>query len=402
MLASSYHIFIYSFTFNNKEIKKILKTLKKHNWMEINFETEFKDSQAKEDYFNSYAVFQYFNEQTRSVLFHENDAVKDFELYHNGKKINNGKYAIRKEKEVFSLKINSIRLKIFCSGCGLLIFDLSNDQKISIDDLNKINEYGRRLSLPFIASNPHPLVSDSIEIFVDDEKIASEDFKAIISRLNDDFLSEKNKFSYYYESNLISKLLPIEHETSDDRMFVCSLFRKDDLMSKYCEYSDGEYAFLNANELYKFIFVETSLSCQNKNMKKRILEKSTYARWIDYGTLYGITPHSFVCLTGEDEFLKYSVINPFLHHYVEMVCLALIQRDFIALMLNEISKVSMTKQEDMIFIKSKFLEFENKIFLSKVTMQEQGIELFDLIREKLDIDEEYEILLRKLNIIGIL
>ena len=405
MLAYSYHIFIYSFNFNNREFGKTLETLKKHHWVEFNFEEEFKDTIDKEDYFNKYAAYQYFNEQSRSLLFHENDMVKNFELWHNGEKVNNGKYVIKKGNENFILIIKNIKLKLFSTGSGLMIFELENYGNHSMEDINKINEYGRRLTLPFIGSSPHPLVSDSIEIFVHGEKIALENFKDTIDKLNSDFLNEKDKFSLFAKSKLISELMPIEHNTSDDRMFVCSLARNNELVDKTCEYSLNEYGYLNgfdndeekssSNELYKYAFVETSLTCQNKNMKKRKLQESIYSRWADYGTLYGITSFSFVCLTREDEFLKYSVINPFVNQYVEMTCLAIIQRDSIALMLREIL-------EDNALLKNMFLEFQNWLLMSKITMQEQGVELFDLMRKQLDIKSEYEVLEGKLKNIGIL
>ena len=406
MLACSYHIFIYSFTFNYSDFGKILENLKKHHWVELNFEEEFKSTLDKEDYFNKYAEFQYFNEQVRSILFHKNDVVKNFELYHNGLRINDGKYVIKKGNDIFELKIKSIKLKLFCTGSGLLIFDLANNHKISMEDINKINEYGRRLSLPFIGVSPHPLVSDSIEILADGEVIASEKFKDTIDKLNDDFLNEKSKVSILSKSEIVSKLLPFEYNTSDDRMFVCCLVRNNDLSDKTCSYLNNDYAYLNdcvndgktsSNELYKFAFVETSLSCQNKNMKRRKLEESIYPRWADYGTLFGMTPHSFVCLTREDEFLEYSVINPFINIYTEILCLALVQRDSIALMINEISKMSLAKREDIILMEKRFFDFQRKLLLSKVTMQEQGIELFDLMRERLDILNEYKLLERKMS-----
>jgi len=404
MLACSYHIFIYSFNFNNLDIDNIVEKLKKYHWVETNFEEEFKNTLDKEEYFNKYATYQYFNEQVRYILFHKNDVVKNFELWHNGEKVDNGKYVVKKGNDEIILIIKSIKLKLFSTGSGLIIFDLENYGWTSMEDINKINEYGRRLTLPFIGSGSHPLVSDSIEIFVHGKKIASENFKDTIDKLNTNFLNEKKKFSFSAKSKLISELLPIEHNTSDDRMFVCSLARNNELVDRTCEYSLNEYGYLNdfdndeenssSNELYKYTFIETSVTCQNKNMKKRKLEESIYARWADYGTLYGITSFSFVCLTREDEFLKYSVITPFVNQYVEMVCLAIIQRDSIALMLKEIL-------EDAL-LKNKFLEFQNWLLMSKITMQEQGVELFDLMRKQLDIKSEYEVLEGKLKNIGIL
>ena len=64
-----------------------------------------------------------------------------------------------------------------------------------------------------------------------------------------------------------------------------------------------------------FAVDQDDATCQSVTMRKALLEEFIDSRWIEYGTIHGVTHQSFMALTSEtapDE----SVISPFMDMYV--------------------------------------------------------------------------------------
>ncbi len=76
----------------------------------------------------NYSAYQYFNNAARSVIFTlENNDKQSVTCYRYMPELfknkNHGvKYVIRKGNQEFSLPINGIRLKLYNTGIGLLIY----------------------------------------------------------------------------------------------------------------------------------------------------------------------------------------------------------------------------------------------------------------------------------------
>lgn len=67
--------------------------------------------------------------------------------------------------------------------------------------------------------------------------------------------------------------------------------------------------FINSDFWYKYVFVDSGdndydVTCQNKELRTKLIKESTYERWQKFGTLYGITRYSMVALTDEGDFCK--------------------------------------------------------------------------------------------------
>ncbi|NLD50276.1 MAG: hypothetical protein GX660_24320, partial [Clostridiaceae bacterium] len=359
-LPYSYHTFIFPFIWTNDQ-KSFRRISPGQYWHPTNWDEEVIPHHTTEDnndkYLQDYASFQYFNRHARNLIFGigKDSLVHNYEFKLDGNQDEKdiiGEYVIKHGKEKFVLAVRGIKLKLVNNGIGILYFQLEyygdkyiDEKKESgydIKDVNKINEYGRRINLPFILKrngdaqeNSHPVVADSIELdlHVKEDLELVQDFK----ELNQKYLKGDKKPALIYIPPFIKNLLNLDgiSPALDDRMFVCCLVR-DDSLSKSIKGENGEYNYLSqcydrskesiSNVLYAFAFIEENLTCQNINMKRSILKKSIYARWIDYGTIHGVTHHSLICVTGEDKDLETYVIAPFVTQYVQMAILALLQR----------------------------------------------------------------------------
>ena len=311
--------------------------------------------------------------------------------------------------------------------------------------INFINQLGRRVIVPCLAAkdskkensedtgdpqivtallNANKIIISGLHF---DSKSGAEE-KPIEVDFNNRYLnSETIEFNQPIE--LISRMLFSQGEkieeynikpVLDDRMFTACLYRKNGysplkstafnscLNQKAADRNfdkDSVYRYLNpyayrseAERLYKFVFLEDDLSCQNTNMLKEKLEKHVLGRWIDYGTVHAATEYSLVCVTGEGEFLRGSVINPFLTQYIDIVKLALAQRAIITNLEEKTQKVSNVLSsaknhnsdqflEDVEGLWQEYILFENQMYLPEVTFQEQGVELYDLIKQSLRLKE---------------
>ena len=527
----SYHTFLFPFIW--KTDKKVDGKIKKielnefldlitdngtgSRWTPYDWKKRKEDEKFLSDYWmQDYQTYQYFTESANELIFNckGRDTVRCF--YYSDAFSKNGKYIITKWGNKYELNINNIRLNIYDAGIAVLIMEMENCDHTSLDDVNAINEFGRRINLPFLISGCSPsLCADSIEIrfegnpipdkddpFIQNYKQISLDIKS--TRIDAGFETDKkfknesgkilveDDISFTYIMEPIQTLLDggkgkrtksvtanPEHKNEpnkfyikpcvDDRMFVCCIVTDSALSNEikgidsdalsYCqdmnvrlkrvgctfslkddvytirssegkEYKltkeDFEYKvgkdqsgtkteyyivpdrsdklhslYMNGwadettlpNRLYKFMYIENDLSCQNPEMKKRILSDSIYDRWIQSGTIYGITHHSICCITDPG---VNSVIISFLIQYVHMATLALVQRSVILMLEDEVAAVSNKFKEDVDVseedireierLQAKYVKIQNQIMLSEVTVQEQGVEIYQMMRKQLYIE----------------
>ncbi|WOC31808.1 MULTISPECIES: hypothetical protein [Caproicibacterium] len=441
MLPYSYHTFLFPFLWDNggetewNDFKKILDIGKR--WIDTNWNgEEIPGNRCKDEWHLDYAAYQYFTEPARAILFNSrNDgAVHSFRYKYKDRYSNKiGKYIIVKNQSDMVLDIFDIKLNIYESGVAILIFELENYNYKTLKEVNKINEYGRRINMPYIPDGTsHTLCADEIKIKFCDDDFACENYKQTLAELDESFESAKNKMSLTYVMSPIKKLIDggglenggLQVTTKkvnvdvnkffiqpcvDDRMFVCCLIRDAKALQGLTEWipigESGEYSYLNdcymkdhkfSDDFYKTIFIENEITCVSRRMKKELLKKCVYDRWIDYGTLYACTHHSMICFTGESADLIH-VYNSFLTMYIQLAILVLAQRATILALSAKASKVSNELKEDkrkttknhlekIEELQKKYVIAQNQLFITEATVQEQGVEIYALIREQLYIN----------------
>lgn len=443
-LPYSYHTFLFPFIWKTSEdqdlskFKRILSVGKQ--WIE----TSWKEGENPEDentavWCQNYQAYQYFTDATNDAVFgtRGDHVVECFTYRPNGKSFSevNGRYIIRKEEKTYTLRINGINLYIYEVGTALLCFELENFAARTLDDVNKINEYGRRVNFPFLVSDmTHPVCADCIQIWFDDELFDEENYRMTSKNIKTNAIDYlKEHISQSYIMSPVQKILDndgtdnggysvtahIAHKNSntfyikpciDDRMFVCCLVRDDDYSKKIKEFNadDNDYRIFSdcykkageedlSEQIYKLFFIEKDCTCQSRTMRKDILKESLYTRWIDCGTLYGVTHHSIVCLTSRYEGIIASVINPFLTIYVRMAIIMLIQRATILLFEDEAAKISGSFSDNheisseqlrnIEILQARYVKAQNQLFLSELTAQEQGVEIHEMFRKQLYVEK---------------
>lgn len=416
------------------------------NWTEWGEHIKKNDKAPIENY-NEYT---YFYNNVRDAIYGNDQAPNKrqnmVKIYHY-KKEEQGKYIIgcKREKsnphekieeqyecKEYCLKLTKVELKIYTTGIGILSFFVENDKYDTLDELTQINEYGRRIFPQFIDletgetdKTKEVFLAEYLKIEYGETKIEerfNEDYRVsgnkvaqiIVGMLGKRyFSSDKDAIHSYKDQELFFAIRPL----IDDRMFVVSSWINDEQSKNLASYTknkkhkkltshikddENKYPYLTSKEWYRYIFCEPSICCENQSMLEQILEKHTYDRWSNYGTLYGVSYYSFVALANEEG--RKHVEKDMMTTYYQMVCLALAQRGSILRFENELTDISIyvmgniEKERTDMAIKAIQELYENfKFFMSglyfrEVTAQEQGIELYDLIKKVMKIEKNIETL----------
>lgn len=447
-LPYSYHTYLFPFIWNNgsktswEEFKKVLSVDKR--WKSVDWEqNRIPANQNRSEWLLDYAAYQYFTEPACNALFNirGNNIVHCFEYWNDGKPVTSdgtSRYIIKKDHNTWVLLINRIRLYVYDAGVAVLIFELENHEHTSINDVNAINEYARRVNLPFLSPGArHALCADIIELHFDNLEFSSENYLRTLQSLETNFDAEKEKISLDYIMKPIQKLLDGDGSDNsgylvttqlghveekkllikpciDDRMFVCCLIRDEELSSKFTAWNsaDYQYEYLNLDstvgiDIYKCLYIENDCSCQSKTMRQILLKESVYDRWFEYGTLYAATHHSIICVTGKAASLVNMVINPFLTQYMRLAILTIVQRSVMLSLSSEAASVSDNFQnnsgiapsqiEEVEHLQSKYVKIQNQLLLSDATVQEQGVEIYDLLCKQLYIEKNQNVLNEQMN-----
>ena len=295
------------------------------------------------------------------------------------------KYVITKKDgkdfKRYTLYIKSMNVNFYSTGVGLWSIYADNYNYPEEEDIISINQYGRRLFLPFYGDKYlHNETALSLRIENENGAIGKEMF---------DNVSAPNQPADFVRKLICDAVSNLEPEdikaVLDDRMFVMSWYRCG---NKSSDNFWGYFQLLHDPKefLYRYIFVDgSSATCQNDGMKEESLKSSLYLRWQKYGTLYGVSRYSFVMLTTPscpDFLLQY-----FETMYVRMAELALMQR---ASILRFSDILNENKDKDFSAWYSNYIEFLNKFRFPEVSAQEQGIELYDMLCEKMRLKEHAE------------
>jgi len=361
-----------------------------------------------------YNEMVYFYDFVKDSLFNTQDFDKNATSYYFSKKLkNNSKYIINisktpyREAKRYELEITSIILRVFDTGVAILSFELENYQYKELQDILNINEFGRRLYPEFlgeefsIQDTKKAFLADSIEVCGIKDNFINSYYSSeiklaryILEILGESFTTTKSQEGRY----LIQPIL-------DDRMYVMCWYGSDCFSNQLKNsYQDNYYHNKERNRdfdkwydaWYKFVYLDAGdKMVQDESMESELLKKASYTRWKGYGTFYGITRYSFVCLTNQEYFGTQIISKHMQSIYFQMMTLILAQRASILRFSDEITAISDIDNEREIPQKisnlyKNYLRFKNKLYFKEVTPQEQGIELYDKAREIMRIDSDIQ------------
>lgn len=297
----------------------------------------------------------------------------------------------------YSLNVDAININLYKTGVGMMSFYLRNDDESQCDtrDILNINQYGRRILPPFwseVNAEKRQELSEYLEISGLDTEISKEDFKSYT--VDEPWTATSMLDSLLKDLTDNLTLTPV----IDDRMFVMSLYKNDDMSrlslsaaDAYCNPSSPFSEFW-----YKYLFVDTGWpTCQNDEMMRDLLRSHTYLRWQKWNSLYGVSRYSFVYLTNSG--VPSYLVDYFMTTYARMMEIALVQRASVLCFSNEVT--TLTKRGDWTLEKlsehvdslnEEYIRFINRMYFNELTSQDQGVELYGMIRQNLDIDSYVE------------
>lgn len=307
----------------------------------------------------------------------------------------------------YILEVDKIELNIYDDKAAILCFHLNNDKYQDKQDILYINDYGRRIYPQFLAKDKD---SDEINLQITKNTFLADSICLNLDRrasYEDDFSSYgKKKIPPYTMPLYIKGILPEQMHGCrwllDDRMYVVSYFSCPDIAKKMSEEYGTDGKWLNKNRIewwwYQYVFIDNDdPTCQDEKMFTELLQKATYTRWKDYGTIYGISRYSFTSLIGKDSI---GLLGHTKTMYYRMASLVLAQRVLSLYYSREISEISKELDKDKISNKElrkrvntlnkDYLRFVNNVYFREVTPQDQGIELYNLMQEQMNIKRDEE------------
>jgi hypothetical protein len=279
------------------------------------------------------------------------------------------------------LNLKSIGLNLYSTGTGSLVFYLENRDYKDLDDVLRINQFGRRIFPPFLDKTTGVLGAKYAELA---NHIAITGLNGGEHRYFEDFSNYTDetiwKPARFIESLIddFNKDLEIKPVT-DDRMHVLCWYGNDDMSKQITENRIKTEEF--KNKWYRFLFVDGGKkpTCKDEKMKKDLIKKHTYSRWQQDGSLYGVSRYSMVFLSNESEFCKKILLTHFRTIYTRMVELSLIQRATILKFSDEVTHLSKLKNEkpknlteEISELYKAYIRFVNQIYFREVTAQETG------------------------------
>ncbi len=414
----SYHIFYFPFKWANKEVTEGTMTqltdfsqirfLNNGKWVRPAV-AESQENDGNKTEMNNvsrdaqvlYNEKNYYFRFVHDVLYDSGDGNDNLVMHFERKEPQEKdvRYLIKvcgREKP-YSLKVDAININLYKTGVGLMSFYLRNDDESQCDtrDILNINQYGRRILPPFwseVNAKERNELSEYLEISGLDTEISKEDFKSYT--VDEPWMATSMLDSLLKDLTDNLTLTPV----IDDRMFVMSLYKNDDMSGLSLSAAD---AYCNPSSpfsefWYKYLFVDTwSPTCQNNEMRRDLLRAHTYLRWQDWNSLYGVSRYSFVYLTNSG--VPSYLVDYFMTTYARMMEIALVQRASVLCFSNEVT--TLTKRGDWTLEKlsehvdslnEEYIRFINRMYFKELTSQDQGVELYGMIRQNLDIDSYVE------------
>lgn len=425
----SYHTFFFPFLWNDRQQGKgflsreaFLQCIDKKRWIEDFGYSEINSNDNK--FIAQFNQYRYFNRAARNAIyttdgkesvvynyrynlasFGKNSSDSKWLNSEKGSK-NPARYIISKDGRKVSLAINGIKLKLFNTGIGVMIFELENYDYSAKDDFNWINDRGRRIYMPYMVNGGGCYdCADEITLSYDDKVISTSKLIKPYSKYYNVELAEpiiyllsNGEYSVTADAHKVSNKTMYIEPIIDDRMFVAGYYINKQFASELTEHTENGYRFLadasqrrisdknnSAKEWYRAVFVDGgSCSCQSQNKLYDMISEHTYDRWAEYGSLTGISEYSMITVTGSAD--DYLVCN-FLTEYIEMMILVLAQRASLLSFERMISDSAMGKC-DICEIQGYYVKFQSQLLLKEVTPQQQGIELYNMLLDNLFIQEQ--------------
>lgn len=363
----SHHTFMFPFIFENKYEKLII------------------DGWEHQKYENNYNEIAYFHSFFKKSMFTQNES-DNFSFYTKSS-YKNSEFIICKSKE-YKLNLKSVNLRIFSTGVGILSFDVENKNYKEIKDILEINDYGRRIYPEYLDEKLQcSLTPNYIQIKNKDNDI----------NIKENFYFE-NRPKEIQISQIITSLFPTIYEENkksdkirpaiDDRMFVISFYKNSAFSN------DLKKDYIKNDRWYEYVFIDgNGKTVQNEEMQTELIKKASYSRWQGYGTMYGISKYSFVCLAENSDFIEKTVEKHMQTMYFQIFSLLLMVRATILKFSSEVSDIAQKIEkkgtsEEVSRLYKRYIQFVNSFYFREITAKDQGLEIYEKALTVLNIERD--------------
>ena len=318
------------------------------------------------------------------------------------------------------LRVQGISLHAFNTGIGILSFYLANDLYKNEGAIRHINEYGRRIypqfmrpaEEGFVTSAKYAFLPDELELVLNDAPLPIENFEAYAAQCSvEEPFVPPAFFKTLFGAGF---LFCVKEDLRQDSILISRVL--DDRMFFLCWYGNNRWSRIIKSQDYRksdwwygFIFGDKqgSNSIANAELQYKQAEAHTYTRWINYGTLFGMSRDSFVCISQTAATLRSNYAPPLHEHmnsiYYTMVVLCLAQRASLLKFSAEVAylgDISGKRSKELLSevkdLHRNYIEFVNKIYFREVTSQIQGIELYSQLQGIMQIPEDAKDLEREI------
>lgn len=419
----SYHIFYYPFcwaseaesdmTFSERTNLDGIRTDEALYWKRVQLDEDAlkkPEGISSDDRAEAAELFgerQYYFDFVHPVLYDVKD--RKNALMHHYERVEPRKGDVRYYIEInkngetkkYELVVDAINLNLYSTGVGILSFYLKNmrEEQKDEDSVRNINQFGRRIMPPHSGEfdqKQRSLLARSIKITglngENSEERFGDSFPYFVNPNSEQKEERKGLSDIWKPATFVENLI---HDLSkelntkaliDDRMIVSCWYRNNRLSQQAA--NDAE-KFVEGKFWYKYVFVDhgSDFTCVNYEMRKSLIEDATYYRWQEYGTMYGVSRYSFVCLVSDDS--PDYILMHLRTIYSRMMELILVQRASMLMFSSEVTWVSAELNiydEKLVnkigSIYTEYIRFLNQFYFSSVTIQDQGIELYELMAKQ--------------------
>ena len=150
LLVKCNHIFAWPFEYQwpKDDVENYAEPFKKKGWIEKDMDIQGmrKNGKIQKDIF---MLNQYLSSSAKDIFMQTGENICTILEYPFDEK-DEWKYQIKVGNQYYLLPIQSVELHVYRHGVGILFIQMSNNDYPSLQDIKKINDYGRRISMPFI------------------------------------------------------------------------------------------------------------------------------------------------------------------------------------------------------------------------------------------------------------
>ncbi|TWS95564.1 hypothetical protein [Streptococcus sp. sy018] len=354
----------------------------------------------------AYAYQRYFNKESLEIVIDNRELVKNY-VYKNPENYQTYRisyYDDSNHLQYFDLDLDYLLIRHHPKlDAAFLIISAKNTQYAEIEQCQRINQYGRRIYNPFQTSDIGRYdfleAPNDLELLTDKTSLPQHSGNLDTYKIMSAPLQILQDFTQLPEDRIFPEKKISNAQTwldiiIDDRMFVHTFYESKELGPLIEQTGNSkELEKDQLKTLYNLAFIDNpgSPTCQSEKLLRSTLTQTIYSRWSDYHSLYLVTQHSFLYLSGSDNTPSF-LIDYFNSEYLDLLLITLSQRVGLLQYSQKAGEKVSSKSRSILKLQEAFVTFKNQFLLPEVSAQEQAVDLYYYLQNNLYIEKYNNIL----------